>query len=355
MKTSFFGSLLGIATLLGPPAPRFSPAEGPAVPRVTATLPTAGRNIRQRAFDGDEATYFASEGEAGPDDSLTLSLGEPTRVRAISVLSGREDGGDRLDSGSLEVSADGQTFENVAKFAEGKAEAKALDRPVVAIRVRPGDGPRHPLVVREIKIEADRPVPPFAYPVEIAVDVADAPELRGWADRVAEECERWYPRINEALKSEDFTPRQQITLRLKKDYRGVAAAGGGRITGSVKYFTDHPDDEGAMIHETTHIVQSYRGRGNPGWLVEGVADYVRFFLYEPGTAIRPDPEKAHYDDSYRTSAAFLAFVAEKYNKDLVRKLNRLMRRGEYRDDAFREFTGKTLDELDEEWRASLKR
>ena len=39
-----------------------------------------------------------------------------------------------------------------------------------------------------------------------------------------------------------------------------------------------------MIHETCHVVQRYRGRGNPGWLVEGVADYVRFFVYEPGKA-----------------------------------------------------------------------
>ncbi len=36
-----------------------------------------------------------------------------------------------------------------------------------------------------------------------------------------------------------------------------------------------------MVHETVHCVQRYRGRGNPGWLVEGVADYVRFFKYEP--------------------------------------------------------------------------
>ena len=47
-------------------------------------------------------------------------------------------------------------------------------------------------------------------------------------------------------------------MTLKKSYRGVAAASGSRITGSVKYFKDHPDDVGAMIHETAHIVQHYR-------------------------------------------------------------------------------------------------
>jgi len=58
----------------------------------------------------------------------------------------------------------------------------------------------------------------------------------------------------------------------------VAATAGDRITGSVQFFKAHPDDLGAMIHETVHVVQHYqRRRNNPSWLVEGVADYVRFF------------------------------------------------------------------------------
>ena len=53
----------------------------------------------------------------------------------------------------------------------------------------------------------------------------------------------------------------------------MAATSGVLITGSVKYFRAHPDDFGAMVHETVHCVQSYGDRSNPGWLVEGIADY----------------------------------------------------------------------------------
>ena len=68
-----------------------------------------------------------------------------------------------------------------------------------------------------------------------------------------------------------------------------------------------PKDVGAMVHETVHCVQLYRGRGNPGWLVEGVADYVRFFKYEGGNiGIKLTPERAKYDASYRVTAAFHA-------------------------------------------------
>jgi hypothetical protein len=133
----------------------------------------------------------------------------------------------------------------------------------------------------------------------------------------------------------------------------VAAAGGGRIVGSVKYFKDHPNDMGAMVHETSHIVQRYRSRNNPGWLVEGVSDYVRFFKFEPGKLGRIDPKRAHYDGSYRTTAAFLAYVTDKYDKHLVQKLNAMMREGKYTKDAFKQLTGKTETELDEEWRATL--
>jgi hypothetical protein len=178
---------------------------------------------------------------------------------------------------------------------------------------------------------------------------------RGAAEKVARICERSYPMINTELRSEGYKPPQWVTMTLKTSYRGVAATAGDHITGSVKFFQDHPDDVGAMVHETVHVVQNYRHRGNPGWLVEGVADYVRFFKFEPGNLGRIDPDRAHYNGSYRVTAAFLAYLTEKYDKDLVLKLNKLMRAGEYKPEIFRELTGKSIEELDEEWRATLKR
>jgi hypothetical protein len=251
------------------------------------------------------------------------------------------------------VSADGEKFERIAEFADGEARAKPDGRKIRAIRVRPSQDWKHPLVVREIAVESDPAVATFRYPVEFVVDVSDAPEMKEWADKAARVCERQYAMINEELKGDEFKPRHVVRMTLRKGYRGVAAAGDGRITGSVRWFKEYPDDIGAMVHETVHIVQDYRHGGNPGWLVEGIADYIRFFKYEPGKLGPINPERSHYNDSYRVSAAFLAYVTEKYDKALVRKLNEAMRKGEYRDEFFRTLTGKTLKELDEEWRASL--
>jgi hypothetical protein len=43
-----------------------------------------------------------------------------------------------------------------------------------------------------------------------------------------------------------------------------------------------PDDFRAMlIHELTHVVQHYpHGQADAGWLVEGIADYIRHKYFE---------------------------------------------------------------------------
>jgi hypothetical protein len=339
------------------------PPKKPVTAVVESSLKTAGGNIRQFAFDGDPDSYFASDGNPGKDDHFTVRFDEPVAVKQIDLLTGRPKGEDGLGGGVLEVSADGKTFEQYATlswratragtqtllFAQGKLPPK-----VQAVRVKPGELD-HPLVVREFKIESDPPVATFRYPVEFTVDVSDAPDMKEWAEKAARVCERQYPMINDELKSDGYKPPTQVTMTLKKDYRGVAATGGSRITGSAKFFHDHPDDIGAMVHETVHVVQRYRTRNNPGWLVEGVADYIRFFKYEPGKIGRINPDRARYDGSYRVTAAFLNYVSEKYDKDLVRKLNAAMRQGEYKDDLWKELTKKTAKELDEEWRATLKK
>ncbi len=335
-------------------APPKKPAVAPVVATVETTLPSASGQIRQFAFDGDPNTYFASARDAGRSDHFTLVFDKPVVVRSITMTTGRPQGGDLLDVGNLEGSADGKKFEPLAKFAEGVARARP-GRKLRAVRVQPTADLKHPLAVREFAIESDPPVATFKYPVEFIVDVSDAPEMKEWAEKVARICERAYPMINEELKSDGFKPRHTIRMTLKNNYRGVAATAGGRITGSVKFFKAHPDDVGAMVHETVHCVQSYRRGNNPGWLVEGIADYIRFFKFEPGKLRPLSPNRARYNGSYRVTAAFLAFVCDKHDKEFVRKLNAIMRAGKYKEDVWKDLTGKTVQELEGEWKATLRR
>lgn len=329
-------------------------AQTPVTAVVDTTLTSGSQKIRQFAFDGDPDTFFLSAQNPRATDHFTIVFDEPVTVHAFAVTTGRPGGGDQLDAGNLVVSGDGRTFVDLAKFKDGVVKFKPGSAKIKAVRVQPGTDLDHPLAIREIVIDAEPPVATFKYPVEIHVDVSEAPEMKGWTEKTARICERNYAMINSELCSDGFKPPHVLTLTMKKNYNGVAYASGSRITGSVKFFKDHPDDVGAMIHETVHCVQQYRTRNNPGWLVEGVADYVRFFKFEPGKfgRLAPDP---HYNGSYRTTAAFLAFVSKTYDQDLVRKLNKIMREGEYQDEIWRALTKKSIQELDEEWRVSLKR
>jgi hypothetical protein len=190
--------------------------------------------------------------------------------------------------------------------------------------------------------------------VEITVNTEKAPEMAEYGVKVKEVAELWYPKIVALLPSEGFEPAEKVTITFDPGYKGVAAASGGRIVCAPKWFTDHPEDLGAVVHELAHVVQAYRRGRPPGWLVEGIADHVRFFHYEPeDQRPRPDAKRARYDASYRTSAAFLEWVRAKHDPELVVKLNAACRQGRYRDEIWTELTGKTVEELGKDWKESL--
>jgi hypothetical protein len=92
----------------------------------------------------------------------------------------------------------------------------------------------------------------------------------------------------------------------------------------------------------------------PGWLVEGIADYVRWFLYEPQTKgaeiTTRNLAQAKYDASYRVTGNFLNWVVVKHDTNIVQKLNAAAREGRYRDDLWKESTGKSVQELGAEWK-----
>lgn len=346
-----FALIVGVAPVVAAdPTKVEKPTSVAAV--VETTLTTDGEKIRQFAFDGSADTYYASTKAPTEKDSFTLKFDKPVTVKSVKVATGKPKGGSELAGGVLSGSADGKAFDQLAKFADGTATAKP-EKKFTAVRIEfPADA-KEPLLLREITLETDPPVATFKNPVEIVPDTTDAPELKEWFEDVAKLCEKQYAMICDELKAEGYTPPTRITMTMKKDYNGVAYAQGNKIVGSVKYFEKNKGDVGAFVHETAHCVQQYRGRNNPGWLVEGVADYVRFFKYEANKPAKLAPEKAKYDGSYRTTAAFLDFLIETQDKEIVKKLNDTMRKGKYADTIWKDLTGKTVEELGREWQKSL--
>ena len=184
---------------------------------------------------------------------------------------------------------------------------------------------------------------------EIAFDTTQAPELKPWVDeKLKPICAEWYPKIVEMLPSDDYQAPTRFAIVFEKDMQGVAYTGGRRIVCAAPWFQANLDGEaaGAVVHELVHVVQQYGrardGNRSPGWMVEGLADYIRWFLYEPEELRpRPNPDRAHYTDSYRTTAAFLDYVVDNHDKKSIRKFNAAMREGKFSDDLWKEYTGKT--------------
>lgn len=201
---------------------------------------------------------------------------------------------------------------------------------------------------------------------QFTIDATGAPDLRDWAEKELKPVvQEWYPRLVEMLPSDGYEAPTNVLLRFRNDMGGTpASAGGNRINMNSGWFRRELKREarGSVVHEMVHVVQNY-GRARrtnpdatrtPGWLVEGIPDYIRWFLFEPETKgaeiTARNFARASYDASYRVSGNFLHWVTENHDHDIVRKLNAAAREGNYSEKLWKEYTGKTVEELGAEWK-----
>jgi hypothetical protein len=201
----------------------------------------------------------------------------------------------------------------------------------------------------------------------ISIDTAAAPDLQSWArTKLAPVLALWYPRIEVLLASDGFVAPSHVNMTLRPQ-PGVAETLGTEVSGNSDWFRKQLDGEavGAMVHELVHVVQQYGDREPerfPGWLTEGIADYVRFFVFEPNYhgaddtwLAKQDLSKVRFDGAYRQTANFLDWVTRKYDPQIVEKLNAAARRGDYSEAIRKERAGKSVEELGEEWKAEKVR
>lgn len=216
--------------------------------------------------------------------------------------------------------------------------------------------------IREIKFTSNDDVYQFT------IDVTQALELEEWTTaELKPVIQEWYPKIVAMLPSEGFEAARRVRFQFLRDeeMKGIPAyASGTTISMNAEWFRGQLSGEarGAVVHEMVHIVQKYprrtrRAAAPPGWIVEGIPDYIRWFLYEPETGgARLSAQRlkeAKHDASYRTSANFIDWVCRKYPLDgrFLERLNAAARQGKYSTDTWKELTGQTEQDLANAWRA----
>ena len=142
---------------------------------------------------------------------------------------------------------------------------------------------------------------------------------------------------------------RKVIFIIDPAYDGVAASWNGIVRYNPEWLKKHPGDIDVVTHEIMHITQWYPNGAGPGWLTEGIADYVRYTMGVDNVGANwTMPEfnpKQNYTDAYRVTARFLVWVEKNYNKNLVKKMDTALRNHTYNSNLWVQYTGKTVDEL----------
>jgi len=114
-----------------------------------------------------------------------------------------------------------------------------------------------------------------------------------------------------------------------------------------------------LIHELAHVNQHYKNGGDPTWLIEGIADYVRHKYFAKDIDPKLDPEQIHesrdklekqgYHMGYTVTGPFLFWLEQSKDKGIVLALNRALREGTYSDKLFEEHCKAPIDSLWDEF------
>jgi hypothetical protein len=164
----------------------------------------------------------------------------------------------------------------------------------------------------------------------------DRERIRVWAEGLVEEHGVAVARLIGLAP-----PLPTVTIEVDPD-GPPGVTGGLTITLSERWFREHPDDVGCVLHELTHAyMRAPDYDASTIWLIEGIADYVRdvlgfdtswtFAHFEPGKATA----------GYQTTADLLAWL-EGRRPGAVSELSRRLADGSYRESVFTEVGGAPL-------------
>jgi hypothetical protein len=178
-------------------------------------------------------------------------------------------------------------------------------------------------------------------------DSAEHKALEAWSSVLARLADGWWRTITTRLASPGFAPVEQITIDFDEIHiPGVPALTRGAVIevdarGLLARLRD-PDTLAMIAHEMVHVAQRYPRA--PGWLVEGIADYMRYYVLipdDPSRAFRP--QGATWHDGYQATAGFLDW-AEQAHPETVTRLNAALRAGEDGEALLHEAIGQPLQQ-----------
>lgn len=179
----------------------------------------------------------------------------------------------------------------------------------------------------------------------ITLDADETPNLVEWAENARNLMEEWQPRLSNLMPSKFGMP-DTIALIMKKTDEGIAYTDGNTIVVSSHWIEKHPDDIGLIVHELVHVLQAYPNF-EPGWVTEGIADYLRWAIYEskPLDWFPLTEDENGYTSGYRITGGFLLWLDQTRIPGINTYLNRAMQNTSYSDEIFKKQSGYTVQQL----------
>ena len=186
-------------------------------------------------------------------------------------------------------------------------------------------------------------------------------DLESALPRLAPELVRtWVARTAELLALDRDVP-PNVTVIFVDELGHPAETSGTTIRVSREILKRTPGDHGLLVHELVHVLQAYPPQKAPGWLTEGIADWIRYYHFEPQRGLAyfktgADPSWGKKDVSYTAgylpAAAFLEYLRREYDPNLLWRLNAALRAGQYTDDFFAK---RGIADLGKAWREFTSR
>ncbi|MCL4220323.1 MAG: DUF1080 domain-containing protein [Phycisphaerales bacterium] len=226
-------------------------------------------------------------------------------------------------------------------------------KPAAQPTARPQSKPAEPPAADAAALDRVIDILAIGDQTRIHFDTTETPDLRPWVQSdLMPACRAWYPRICEQLRGEGFQPPTEFTVTFRDKMDGVAHTSGKDIVCAGPWYRNNLQTEavGSVVHELVHVVQqygNYRG-GNrpPGWLVEGIADHIRWYQFEPiEKRRRIDWNRANYDQAYFPSATFLDYIVRSLDPDAITRINDDCRSGRYSETYWQDKYGKTPEQI----------
>jgi Peptidase of plants and bacteria len=140
-------------------------------------------------------------------------------------------------------------------------------------------------------------------------------------------------------------PLPVVTIEVEPGGEVPGVTSGTVIVLGERWFAEHPDDVGCVLHELSHAyMRAPAYDADTIWLIEGIADYVRDVLGYDASWTRAHHVPGGARGGYQTTAHFLLWLQAR-RPGAVAELSRRLSAGSYTERAFGEIAGRSLDDL----------